>query len=118
MVSILPPDRAAREISPDARVEWALRQRVFQKLQRLEDGVSSPIAPWSLKPVSEPSVRQCLQSVHRQRRARGISAQPFEPETVRKSLERRVRKKAPLFAERIIADEIAANPKYFNPVEE
>jgi hypothetical protein len=36
----------------------------------------------------------------------------------RKSLERRVRKKAPLFADQIIADEIAANPDYFNPVEE
>ena len=36
----------------------------------------------------------------------------------RKSLERRVRKKAPLFADRIIADELAANSKYFNPVEE
>jgi hypothetical protein len=36
----------------------------------------------------------------------------------RKSLERRVRKKAPLFADRIIADELAANPSYFNPIEE
>ena len=36
----------------------------------------------------------------------------------RKSLERRVRKKAPLFADRIIAEELAANPSYFNPVEE
>ena len=35
----------------------------------------------------------------------------------RKSLERRVRKKAPLFADRIIPDELAANPNYFNPVE-
>jgi len=36
----------------------------------------------------------------------------------RKSLERRVRKAAPLFADRIIAAELAANPKYFNPVED
>ena len=36
----------------------------------------------------------------------------------RKALERRVRNKAPLFADRIIADELAANPSYFNPVEE
>ena len=36
----------------------------------------------------------------------------------RKSLGRRVRKKAPLFADRIIAEEIAANPNYFNPAEE
>jgi hypothetical protein len=33
----------------------------------------------------------------------------------RKSLERRIRKIAPLFADRIIADEVAANPEYFNP---
>lgn len=36
----------------------------------------------------------------------------------RKSLERRVRKKAPLFADRIIAEALAANPNYFNPAEE
>ena len=36
----------------------------------------------------------------------------------RKSLERRVRKAAPLFADRIIADELAANPGYFHPIEE
>jgi hypothetical protein len=36
----------------------------------------------------------------------------------RKALERRVRKKAPLFADHIIAAALAANPKYFNPVEE
>jgi hypothetical protein len=36
----------------------------------------------------------------------------------RESLERRVRRAAPLFADRIIAEEIARNPKYFNPVED
>ena len=36
----------------------------------------------------------------------------------RKSLERRVRMAAPLFSDRIIAEEIAGNPKYFNPVED
>ena len=36
----------------------------------------------------------------------------------RKALERRVRKKAPLFADHIIAAELAANSRYFNPVEE
>ena len=35
-----------------------------------------------------------------------------------KSLERRIRRVVPLFADRIIADELAANPKYFNPVDD
>ena len=100
-----PPEGMPRELIAMTRMQESTRDIPLEFLQALET-VAQPGSGWAL------SIR-IDEDAKRKRR--------LSPEAKgsirRKSLERRVKKKAPLFADRIIAEEIAANPNYFNPVE-
>ncbi len=101
-----PPEGMPRELIAITRMQESTRD-IPPEIQQLLETVGRPGSGWGLTvgidEDARPRRRLSLQ-------AKGVIR--------RKSLGRRVRKKAPLFADRIIADEIAANPKYFNPVEE
>ena len=101
-----PPEGMPRELMAVTHMQESTRD-IPLEIQKLLENVARPGSGWGLcigiDEDARPNRRLSL-------RAKGSIR--------RKSLERRVRKKAPLFADRIIADEIAANPNYFNPVEE
>ena len=101
-----PPDGMARELIAITRVQESTRDIPQEILQMLET-VAHPGSGWGL----------CIGIDEDARPKRRLSMQA-KGSIRRKSLERRVRKKAPLFADRIIAEELAANSSYFNPVEE
>ena len=92
-----------RELIAVTRVQESTRDVPREILEMLE-GTARPGSGWSLCVGIDEGVRP----------KRRLS--PTARGSVRrKALERRIRKKAPLFADRIIADELAANPSYFNP---
>ena len=101
-----PPEGMPRELIAITRMQESTRDIPSEILHILET-VARPGSGWGLSvgidEDARPKRRLSIQAKARIRR---------------KSLERRVRKAAPLFADRIIADELAANPNYFNPVEE
>jgi len=100
-----PPEGMPRDLIEITRVQESTRDIPPEVLQALET-VARPGSGWSLfVGVNEDA-----------RRRRRLSPQA-RASIRRKSLERRVRKAVPLFADRIIADELTANPKYFNPDE-
>jgi hypothetical protein len=100
-----PPEGMPREIIAITRMQDSTRDIPAEILAMLE-GVARPGSGWAL----------CV-GVDEDARPRRRLSLKAKGSIRRKSLERRVRRKAPLFADRIIADELAANPKYFNPVE-
>jgi hypothetical protein len=92
-----------RELMAITRVQESTRDIPAEITQALET-VGRPGSGWSLfVGIDEDS-----------RPKRQLSPQA-KANIRRKSLKRRIRRVAPLFADRIIADELAANPKYFNP---
>lgn len=101
-----PPEGMPRELIAITRVQESTRDIPQEILQTLET-VALPGSGWGLNIGIDEDARP----------KRRLSMQA-KGSIRRKSLERRVRKKAPLFADRIIAEELAANPSYFNPVEE
>ncbi len=101
-----PPEGMPRELMAITRVQQSTRDIPTEITQALET-VALPGSGWTLFVDIDDDARP----------RRRLSPQA-KASIRRKSLERRVRKTAPLFADRIIADELAANPKYFNPVED
>jgi len=101
-----PPEGMPRELMVITRMQESTRD-IPPEIQQLLDTVARPGSGWGLAVGIDEDARP--------RRRLSLDA---KGSIRRKSLERRVRKKAPLFADHIIADEIAANPNYFNPVEE
>ena len=101
-----PSEGMPRELMAITRAQESTRD-IPQKILRMLETIARPGSGWGLcigiDADASPRRRLSLQ-------AKGSIR--------RKWLERRVRKKAPLFADRIIAEELAANPKYFRPVEE
>lgn len=101
-----PPEGTPRELIAITRMQestWAIPQEIGQMLET----VVQPGSGWGLFVGVNEDVRP--------RRRLSLQA---KASIRRKSLEGRVRKAAPLFADHIIAAELAANPNYFNPVEE
>jgi hypothetical protein len=101
-----PPEGLQRELMAITRVQESTRDIPPEILQALET-VARPGSGWSL-----------FVGIDEDSRPRRRTSAQARASIRRKSLERRVRRAAPLFADRIIADELAANPKYFNPVED
>ena len=101
-----PPEGMPRELIAITRMQESTRDIPPEILQALET-VAQPGSGWALSIGIDEDAKP----------KRRLSPQA-KGSIRRKSLERRVRKAVPLFADRIIADELAANPKYFNPVEE
>jgi hypothetical protein len=101
-----PPEGMSRELIAVTRVQDSTRDVPVEILEMLE-GIARPGSGWAL----------CVGIDEDSRPKRRLSLKA-KGSIRRKSLERRVKKKAPLFADRIIADELAANPKYFNPAGE
>jgi hypothetical protein len=101
-----PPEGMPRELTSITRMQESTRDIPPEILKALETD-ARPGSGWAL----------CVGIDEDARPKRRLSPQA-KASVRRKSLERRVRKKAPLFADQIIADEMAANPNYFNPVEE
>jgi hypothetical protein len=101
-----PPEGMSRELMAITRMQESTRD-IPLEIQQLLENLARPGSGWGL----------CIGIDEDARPKRQLSLQA-KGSIRRKSLEWRVRKKAPLFADRIIADEIAANPNYFNPVEE
>jgi hypothetical protein len=101
-----PPDGMPRELLALTCMQESTRDMPAE-IRDLLETVARPGSGWAL----------CIGIDEDARSKRRLSLKA-KGSIRRKSLERRVRKKAPLFANRIIADEIAANPGYFNPVEE
>jgi len=95
-----------RELIAITRMQESTRD-IPLEIRALLENVARPGSGWAL----------CVGMDDDARPKRRLSLQA-KGSIRRKSLERRVRKRAPLFADRIIADEIAANPTYFHPVEE
>jgi hypothetical protein len=95
-----------RELIAITRVQESTRDIPPEILQALET-VARPGSGWSLSVGVDEDARP------RRRLSRRAKAS-----IRRKSLERRVRRAAPLFADRIIAGELADNPTYFNPAED
>jgi hypothetical protein len=100
-----PPDGMARELIALTRMQESTRD-VPSEILAMLDGVARPGSGWSL----------CVGIDEVVRPKRRLSAKA-KGSIRRKALERRIRKKAPLFADRFISDELAANPDYFNPAE-
>jgi hypothetical protein len=96
----------ARELIAVTRMQESTRDIPPETMEALGT-VARPGSGWAL----------CIRIDEDARPKRRLSLQA-KGSIRRKSLERRVRKKAPLFADLIIADELAAHPTYFNPVEE
>jgi hypothetical protein len=101
-----PPEGMPRELIAITRVQESTRDIPPEITEALET-VAQPGTGWAL----------CIGIDEDGRPKRRLSLQA-KGSIRRKALERRVRKKAPLFADRIIADELVANASYFNPVEE
>ena len=101
-----PPEGMPRELIATTRMQESTRDIPPEIVQVLET-VARPGSGWALSIAIDEDARP--------KRRLSLKA---KGSIRRKSLERRVRKKAPLFADRIIADALAANPNYFNPVEE
>ena len=101
-----PPEGKPRELIEITRVQESTRDIPLEIMQALET-VARPGSGWSLFVGIDEGAR----------RRRRLSAQA-KGSIRRKSLQRRVRKAAPLFADQFVANEFAANPKYFNPVED
>ena|SRR5438552_11597369 len=101
-----PPEGMPRELMAVTRMQESTRD-IPLGIQQMLETVARPGSGWGL----------CIGIDEDARPKRRLSLQA-KGSVRRKSLERRVRKMAPLFADRIIAEEIAANPNYFNPVEE
>lgn len=97
-----PPEGMPRELITMTRIQESTRDIPLEILQAL-DTVAMPGSGWSLFVGIDEDART----------KRRLSPQA-KASIRRKFLERRVRKMAPLFADRIIADEVAANPDYFN----
>ena len=102
----IPPEGMPRELIAITRTQESTRDIPPEILDALET-VARPGSGWALSVGIDVDARP----------KRRLSLQA-KGSIRRKSLERRVRKAAPLFADRIIADQLAANPSYFNPVEE
>jgi len=101
-----PPEGMPRELIAITRLQESTRDIPLEIEQMLET-IARPGSGWAVAVgIDEDAMPKRRLSPQ----ARGSIR--------RKSLERRIRKKAPLFADRIIADELAASPNYFNPVEE
>ena len=100
-----PPEGMPRELMSITRVQQSTRD-IPPAIKQALDTVAQPGSGWSL-----------FVGIDEDARPRRQLSPQARASIRRKSLERRVRKAAPLFADRIIADELAANPKYFNPVE-
>src|SRR5881409_3903256 len=100
-----PPEGMPRELMEITRMQESTRDIPSEILQALET-VARPGYGWGLFVGIDEDARP--------RRRLSLQA---KASIRRKSLDRRVRKAAPLFADRIIGAELAANPKYFNPVE-
>jgi hypothetical protein len=101
-----PPEGMSRELIATTRMQESTRDIPPEILEVLET-VARPGSGWAL----------CIGIDEDARPKRQLSLKS-KASIRRKSLERRVKKKAPLFADHIIAEELAANPSYFNPVEE
>jgi hypothetical protein len=101
-----PPDGMPRKLLSMTYMQESTRD-IPQEIRALLETVARPGSGWALCVGIDEDAKP---KRHLSLRAKGSIR--------RKSLERRVRKKVPLFADRIIADEIAANPRYFNPAEE
>ena len=101
-----PPEGMPRELMAITRVQESTRDIPQEILQMLET-IARPGSGWGL----------CIGIDEDARPRRRLSLEA-KGRIRRKSLERRIRKKAPLFADGFIAEELAANPKYFKPVDE
>ncbi len=101
-----PPEGMPRELMEITRMQESTRDIPPEILQALET-VARPGSGWGIFIGIDEDARP--------RRRLSLQA---KASIRRKALERRVRRLAPLFADRIIADELAANPRYFNPVED
>ena len=101
-----PPEGMPRELIAITRMQESTRNIPPEIVEALET-VARPGSGWAL----------CIGIDEDARPKRRLSLQA-KGSIRRKALERRVRKKAPLFADHIIAAELAANARYFNPVEE
>ena len=101
-----PPEEMPRELMTVTRVQESTRDIPSEILHALET-VARPGSGWSL-----------FVGIDEDARPRRRLSPEVKASIRRKSLERRVRTAAPLFADRIIADELAAKPNYFNPVED
>ena len=101
-----PPEGMPRELMTVTRTQESTRD-IPQEILEMLATVARPGSGWGLYIGIDEDTRP--------RRRLSLKA---KGSIRRKSLERRVRKKAPLFADRIIAEELASNPRYFNPVEE
>jgi hypothetical protein len=100
-----PPEGMPRELIAVTRMQESTRDIPPEIIKALQ--VARPGSGWAL----------CIGIDEDARPKRRLSLQA-KGNIRRKALERRVRKKAPLFADHIIAAALAANPRYFNPVEE
>ena len=101
-----PPEGMPRELIAITRMQESTRDIPPEIIQLLET-VARPNSGWSL----------CV-GIDEDARPKRRLSQKAKANIRRKALERRVRKAAPLFADRIIADELAAKPNYFNPLDE
>src|SRR4029453_16285042 len=100
-----PPEGMPRELMATTCVQESPRHLPVGILQML-DTLARPGFGWGL----------CIGIDEDARPRRRLSLEA-KGRIRRKSLERRIRKKAPLFADGIITEELAANPKYFKPVD-
>ena len=101
-----PPEGMPRELIAIRRMQESTRD-IPSEITQLLETVARPGSGWAL----------CV-GIDEDARPRRRLSLKAKASIRRKALERRVRKAAPLFADRIIAAEFAANPNYFNPVEE
>jgi hypothetical protein len=101
-----PPEGMPRELIAITRMQESTRD-IPAEIAELLKTIARPGSGWALSVGIDEDARP--------KRRLSLKA---KASIRRKSLERRVRKAAPLFADRIVADELAANPKYFNPIEE
>ena len=100
------PEGMPRELIAVTRMQESTRDVPPEIIEALET-VAHPGSGWAL----------CIGIDEDARPKRRLSLRA-KGSIRRKALERRVRKKATLFADHIIAAALAANPKYFNPVED
>ncbi len=101
-----PPEGMPRELIAMTRMQESTRD-IPPEIVELLETVARPESGWGL-----------FVGIDEEARPKRRLSPKAKASIRRKSLERRVRKAAPLFADRIIADELAAKPNYFNPVEE
>ena len=101
-----PPEGMPRELMAATRLQESTRD-IPPEIQEALETLARPGSGWNL-----------FVGIDEDARPRRRLSPQAKGRIRRKSLERRVRRAAPLFADRIIAEEIAGNPKYFNPVED